>query len=262
MFKYLKIVKLSLIDRLAYRQELLSSLLIGMLVFCGQYVFWSAVFSETDMVGGFTYKQMLLYFLFVRIISEVVDSRLSFRINDMILDGTISNLLMKPIKIKLFLIFQDLGVIFIDIIVKMIMYLVIFVLVFRGFDLEVGNFLLFIFSFGLSIIINFNLALMMGMLAFKIDNASALIYAFRRVILFLSGGIIPIVIFPILFQNILTFLPFKYIIDLPISFLLNRIEPNQTWKGLLIQLSWGIVMWVFTGFLLSRAIKNNESVGI
>lgn len=200
--------------------------------------------------------------MFVRIISEVVDSRLAFKINDMILDGTVSNLLLKPVKIKLFLIFQDLGSIIIDIIIKMSLYLVLFFLIFRGFDLVLGNLLLFIVSLGLSVVINFNLALLMGMLAFKIDNAGALIYAFRRVILFLSGGIVPITIFPYLFQRVLVFLPFKYIIDLPLSLLLNKLETSQIVNGIILQLMWGVIMWIFTSYSLSKAIKNNESVGI
>lgn len=262
MLKYLKIIKLSLIDRLTYKQELFTSLLVGVLIFCGQYFFWSAVFSEREVVGGFTFEQIIFYYLFVRIVSEIVDSRLAFRVNDMILDGTVSNLLLKPVKVKLFIFFQDLGSIIMDIFTKVFFYVLLFFIIFNSINIELVNVPIFFITLVFSITIGFNLALLMGMLAFKIDNASALIYAFRRLILFMAGGIVPLSVFPSLFYKIISFLPFRYMVDLPVSTILGTVSNKELGRGLIIQIIWAVGLWIFSSFLLKTAIKHNESVGI
>lgn len=262
MLKYFKLIKLSFIDRLAYREELFFSLFVGVLVFLGQYIFGSAVFYNRDLVGGFTLNQILFYYLFVRVVSEIVDSKLSFRINDMTLDGTVSNLIIKPVLIKPFLLFQDLGSVLVDVIIKIFFYIGFFLVIFGNLNIRVTYIPLFAISMVLSIIIGFNVVLLMGMMAFKIDNAKALIYTFRRIVLFLAGGVLPLSFFPSLFQTVLSYLPFKYMVDLPINILLSEIPVASIVDALIIQLIWGFGLWVFTSIMLQSAIKNNESVGI
>jgi len=50
MKKYLELIKITFINCLDYRKEIVTELIVGILVFAGQYVFWGMVFSDNETV--------------------------------------------------------------------------------------------------------------------------------------------------------------------------------------------------------------------
>lgn len=262
MLKYFELIKVSFLNRIDYRQELIMSLFVGVVIFAGQVVFWKAVFSGNEIVNGFTFKQILIYFLFARIISEIIDSRLGFKISDIINDGKISNYMLKPVRIKTWLIFEEIGRLSIDVMVKTGIYILLFVIFFGSIGVSFSNVMIFIFILILSLIISLNLYFLVGCTAFITDNANGINYSLRRGILFLAGGLIPISFFPDLFQNVINVLPFRYMFDFPIKVLTGKIFGFEIISGIGVQLLWVVVLWIITEFTLNFAIKRNQSVGI
>ena len=262
MLKYLELLKLSFINRLDHRQELVMSLLIGIIIFAGQAIFWKAVFRENEIVNGFTFKQILNYYLFARIISEIIESRLGFKVSDLIQKGEVSNYLLKPVKIKSWLFIEEAGRIGLDVIIKVGIYLALFILLFGSLDIKIENLPVFLVMLFLALIISLNLFFLVGCTAFMVDNASGINHSLRRFIMFLAGGLIPVSFFPEFMQKAINFLPFKYIFDFPVRALTNGMPNSEVLIGVTIQLVWAIALWVVSEIIFRSAIKHNQSVGI
>ncbi len=262
MNKYWQILKVSFINRLDYHQELFMSLFIGVIIFIGQAVFWLAVFDKKEVVNGFTFFQILQYYLFARIVSEIIDSKVGFKISDLVISGQVSNLLLRPINVPTWLFFQEVGQILIDLLVKTGVYILGFVFLLGPLHVQLKNIPLFLVSIIFSLAISFSLFLLAGCFAFWTDNATAMNYALRRIILFLAGGLVPIAFFPSLFQKILQFLPFYYMFNLPVKLLSNSVGQSEIFTGITVQIFWIITLWFIAKRIFSFAIKKNESVGL
>jgi ABC-2 type transport system permease protein len=262
MKKYLKIFQLAFLNKVAYRRELLISLLGGLLIFAGQAIFWINVYETREVVNGYTLGQMLIYYFIIRVVSGIVNSKMAFRVNEMILSGKVSNMILRPVSMRYWLFTREFSRLVVDVVIKMMFYVIAFMLVFNDLSFTIANLVYFVISLCFSLIISFNLSLLIGMSAFRMDNASALIYGFRRGIFFLAGGIVPLSFFPKAFQNMLNLLPFKYIIDFSINVLTGGLAAGEIFIGLAVQFFWGFVLWFLVGILLKRSLKFNESVGI
>ncbi|MEL6523764.1 MAG: hypothetical protein AAFQ66_22500, partial [Pseudomonadota bacterium] len=77
------------------------------------------------------------------------------------------------------------------------------------------------------------------------------------IILFLSGGVVPLPLFDSGFQQVILFLPFSYVVDVPIRIYLGLIEPNALYGYAAIQISW-IMFFVFLGRLVTRLTFSAE----
>ena len=262
MKKYLHLIRISLVNRLDYRQEMVASVFVGLMMFAGQAIFWWAVFSGKEMVNGFTLPQIMVYFLFARIVSELIDSKVGFTVSEMILSGQVSNMLLKPVTVPIWLFFHEVGNILVDIIVKAGIIMLIFYFVLGAQGVVAKQLPFFIVSLIASVMISYGIFFLTGCVAFWTDNAASMNYALRRAILFLSGGLVPLTFFPTIFQDILRFSPFPYIFSLPMKILTSPISLKDIFFGLGIQAVWAGFLFVFIKFIFVWAVKNNESVGI
>lgn len=262
MKKYIELIKLSLINRLDYRQELVMSLFIGVIVFSGQIIFWNAVFGEKETVNGLTYSYILLYYLFARIASEVMDSKVGFRISELIINGSVTNYLLRPVRLQWWLFYHEIGQMSLDIAIKSGIYSMLFLLVFGSLDIIPSHIPLFFLSITMSLLIGFSLFMISGCSAFWTDCATSVNFGLRRMIFFLSGGLVPLVFFPEIVQKLLLYTPFPYIFDLPVRLIMTPVSLRTAATGIGIQLAWAVGLWLIAGSFFRYAVKRNESVGI
>ena len=103
---------------------------------------------------------------------------------------------------------------------------------------------LFVLSVLLSFFINWFLAALFGMMAFSAVNIDALIQVKKHLIRLISGSIIPLWFFPDPIANVLKFLPFPYIYQLPLSIYIGRGTRAEIFTGMEIQLAWAVVLFL------------------
>lgn len=262
MRKYLKITWLTFINGFQYRSEILISLIVGLVIFAGQAIFWHAAFVGRDEVNGFSFAGIIFYFLVSRIVSDVTYSDLARKTSDFIISGRISNLVIKPLSLRVWLFFEEFGSVILRVIAKMIVFTVIYVAIFGGIETTILSFISFLVALALSFTLSFCIYFIIGSLGFWIENTRSLSWSIRRIVYFLAGGILPLSFFPEPFQKVVNVLPFKYIFDFPVKNLAVGLEMKELVVGVLIQLGWIAVLWILASFVLRKAIKSNESVGI
>jgi ABC-type uncharacterized transport system, permease component len=101
---------------------------------------------------------------------------------------------------------------------------------------------LFILSVAESILINWLIAALFGMMAFTAVNIDALIQVKKHLIRLLSGSIIPIWFFPTGVAKVLSCLPFVYIYQLPLSIYIGRGDRVEHLWQMQIQFVWLLVL--------------------
>ena len=78
---------------------------------------------------------------------------------------------------------------------------------------------------------------------------------FPSLVLFCSGMLVPLPLFPKWAQPILDFLPFRGIIDAPFRIYLGHMPVSETFSLLIHQLLWLLVIVLFTRWLLQRGLR-------
>ena len=80
---------------------------------------------------------------------------------------------------------------------------------------------------------------------------------FRKSLISIFSGIIaPIELFPIWFQKIANFLPFKELIYTPINIYLGQLSYNEIGFVIIKQIIWGFVLYVLAKVFFKHAVKN------
>jgi ABC-2 type transport system permease protein len=262
MKKYLYLFKNHFINRLDYRQEIATNLIISGLVFSSYALFWHAVFRDHKTIKGFNYEQMITYYLFLNITADIVDSRLGFTMSKNVVTGYISNLLVKPVRIRAWMLSEEIGKIIPMIIIKFTMFNVICLVLFRHFTYSFDHLLLYLVFLPIAFLINGNIYYILGCLSFWVPDIKGLLYGVRRFFYFLSGGYLPLIFFPEVAQQILKLLPFKYAFALPMDLLKNGFDIKTQWQPLILMFIWLIVLTIFAEKFFYYSLKSNESVGI
>lgn len=261
MGKYLQLIKISFVNRLDYRQELLTNLIIAVLIFASMVIFWSAAFKGREEIKGFSYEEIIQYYIFLNIVLDIVDSQFAFQVSRDVLKGTISNLFLKPVKVKVWLISREFGELFPLLLIKSIVFVSFYLAFIGDFSIRFDGLIAMIVVLPLSYLINANLYFLLGAISFWVAEIKGLLYGLRRVSLFLSGGYIPLAFFPEVFRNILEFLPFSYVFAIPIRLLENGLHLEDI-PSLGLMIVWLVVLSVAADKFFRYSYKSNESVGI
>ena len=261
MKKYLHLIKISFINALDYRQELVTNFVISVLSFLAMAIFWRAVFIDHQIVKDFDFAGIMQYYIFLNIMLDIVDSKFAFTISADIVKGNISNLFLKPVNVKLWLIVKELGQLLPLVLIKLVVFIGGYEIFIGALDIEPLNLLVAIFILPFSYLINANIYFILGCIAFWVADVKGLLYGFRRIFLFLSGGYVPLIFFPETFRKVLEFLPFGYVFQLPMDILQNGISIDNLSK-ILLMLLWVIFLSIVTNKFYVYSYKSNESVGI
>ena len=100
MKKYTPFFKAGMMEEMAYKAGIFAWLIITILQLSCIIFLWVAVYSNatTDVINGFTFKQMIVYFVFTNIFAfTCLGSQTLHDINTEIKDGTIAISFIKPI---------------------------------------------------------------------------------------------------------------------------------------------------------------------
>ena len=103
MKKYIPFFKAGMMEELSYKAVIYIWVLISVLQLACVLFLWSAVYSnaEGSIINGFTFEQMIVYFVFTNIFAFIcLESSTLGMIDDEIKDGTIAISFIKPISYR------------------------------------------------------------------------------------------------------------------------------------------------------------------
>jgi ABC-2 type transport system permease protein len=101
----------------------------------------------------------------------------------------------------------------------------------------------------LAFMVRFLLEWTLAQSAFWTTRVTAINQIYFVLVLFLSGQIAPLTLFPAPVQLVAAILPFRWMIGFPVELLLGRMSPVQAFTGIGAQ-----VVWLAIGFALFRIV--------
>lgn len=124
---------------------------------------------------------------------------------------------------------------------------------------SVTHLLLFVLAALLAFSLRFVMQYTFSMAAFWIERAVAIEQFWYLFLLFLSGMIAPLEIFPPLLREIVLWTPFPYVIYFPAAILVGL--PVQLGRGLLVMLAWGAIFFSLNRWLWRKGLKRYSGMG-
>lgn len=254
--KYLSIMGISIKASSAYKIKLFFYALTGITQFISYYYLWSSLYKGNEAYNGFTGQTILTYFVISFLIQSFLPRWITMEIGWGVKRGEIINVFLRPVGFRTYYLLYAFG----DVIFTLIFMglPIIIIALFSGAVVPCADVFMFtvsiIFSYGIA----FSLFYLVGLVSFITTNIWGIFLTFDLVNLFLSGALLPIRFMPEWLVVIIKMLPFRYIVDFPISIWLTG-KANA--YEILIQGLWFILLSVFTKVIYRRAISKLDIFG-
>lgn len=259
---YRQQLRTSFAAMLQYRVALVIWLLSQVLDPVIYLVVWSTVSAASGgEVGGYTRGDFAAYFLVLMLVNNVTYSWIMYEYDYRVREGTLSAALLRPVHP----IHADLAD---NLASKMIstpgMLLVAVALgfVFRPtVHLVPWALAAFVPAVALAFILRFLIEWTLALAAFWTTRVSALNQTYFVAMLFLSGQVAPLALFPGFVQAIGTALPFRWMISFPVELLLGNLTPAQVLTGFAAQAGWIVVGLALVRVVWRAGVRQYSAVG-
>lgn len=264
MRSILEYIKISFVQSLQYRAELLVWILLSVVNLVVLLLVWTGSLQPSSTVGGLTVGAIVQYYFIVTLIDTTSAAHFETWRAQEVVEGKVDTYLTKPISYPFQVLYQDLG--------GKLFWLALSLPLLAGTYLLMASYLpgslpqihwpslpVFILLLGFGYLVEFCLAMMTVLATFWFEGAEGLQH-FKWVVLSLfSGMIIPLSLMPAWLQQLVNLLPFKYLYAVPIGV----IQGSQTLSGndLLVIIASGLSLLVATTTVWNWAQKHYASAG-
>jgi ABC-2 type transport system permease protein len=113
----------------------------------------------------------------------------------------------------------------------------------------------------LAFLLRFLLEWTLAQAAFWTTRVSAINQSYFVMMLFLSGQVAPLALFPPWLQTIAFILPFRWTLGFPVELLLGRLTPAEALIGLGVQAAWVALAYVLMRIVWRAGIRLYSAVG-
>lgn len=266
------ILRIALEERLVYRGDFALGTLMRFLPIITQIFLWMAVFDSlragntgrTDLVG-YTFHDMVAYYL-LTMLSRAFSSMpgLASGIAKQVREGEIKKYLTQPVDMLGFLLLGRIAHKIAYYSVATIPFAFVFFLC-RGY-FEQGfpsweYFIGFVASLLMGFAIGFFLEACIGLIGFWLLEVSSLLFVYMLFSFFLSGHMFPLDMLPAPWNQVVSFLPLKYLAYFPAAIFLEKMSPQQLLLELTVELGWLVFFIVLSRWLYARGLKRYSGYG-
>lgn len=266
MHKYRLVFRLAVSERLVYRTDFFVGTFLRFIPIITTILLWRAIYDGADRteVGGLAYAQMVAYYLFVMIARAFGSMpRLSTDIATDIRDGGLRKYLLQPIDYLTYCLTLRTAHKLIYFLMAATPYALVFWMC-RGFLPGWPSGVMFALSLVvlvLAFMLGFAINSLIGLSGFWFLEVSSFLHVFMIAQYFVSGHMFPLSLLPGPVQAVVTWLPFAYETYYPALVLLQRLEPAEIGRVILIQCAWVIVLVTAGRVAWSRGLRRYAAYG-
>jgi ABC-2 type transport system permease protein len=253
-------------ERLVYRVNFLLEILSGLCSSVILVFLWIAIYRSSDRhaIGEYQLGEMVTYILGGGLINSfILTTAENPETSQSIQEGTLSNLLIAPIHPYAVWFVRDLGSKLFLFLVGLAGYAAV-LLLFRSllvFHVELLPLALFGLSLVFAALLQFLIFEALSLLAFWIENTYGIRFTMRVIMEVVGGAIIPLSFFPQILQDIFQFLPFPFLIYLPMRIYLGKIPQGEIPLELLKEMAWIAALVLVNVVLWKRGLRQYVSMG-
>ena len=263
------ILRISLEERLVYRGDFALGTLMRFLPIITQIFLWYAIFNsagsvDNSQIVGYSYQDMVAYYL-LTMLSRAFSSMpaLASGIATQVRNGEIKKFLVQPIDLLTFLLLSRIA--------HKLAYYSVAIFPFAFVFWLCGDYfpdwpppeqiLAYIASLILGFMLGFFLEASIGLFSFWFLEVTSLLFVYMLLSFFLSGHMFPLDFLPQPWNQIVEFLPFRYLAYFPSAVWLGKVQGPELVRGLLIEVAWVVFFIVLSRFALARGIHRYSGFG-
>lgn len=266
MGKYLTILKLSLIESLAYRAETLLWVVLDIFPTLVTLLVWLAVSKGTGMIGSLSISQLILYYIAGLLIFDIASTHFEEDWVDEVKYGRIDFLFTKPMHFLAYIITKQLGgtIIGFTLFVLPFSALVLF-LIRTGIVVFPTVSPLVIFVFGIFLILSFFINAFFSSLivlaAFWFDEARSFSHGKWMLEQMFGGALAPLALYPLWIQHIARYLPFQRMFSTPATLIASQKLTVVVWQELGVLAIFAISLYVVLILAWKKTVYKYSSAG-
>lgn len=261
--KWGKTIEITWANRLAYKFDFILEAIVPALVFfLIQYNLWKSIYSINGIntIQGYTFSKMIEYQAWVLIVTLLAQCHNGRNLADDIRLGRISSYLLYPFEFWKFHFASFLGLQSINLV-----FVLITLVPFRFF-IQFSNFdiLHFLIAFIFTICVGvfwFLIQFTMGLIAFWLEETWVLRVIFYFVAKFLSGGVLPLELFPKIYVDLIHLTPFPYLTYVPVQMFMGTFAGSYL-NAFLSLFSWLLIMTLVSRQVWKRGVKLYSAAGM
>jgi len=263
MTKYLVYYSKLLKTNWAYSANYFFSQILDLIFFLTFFFLWKGVYGNSNelIISGYTLTGLITYYFATEFIFRF-DVIGAIYLNWDIWDGTLTNWLIKPLRITLLCIIDPIVEKTMSVILALPGFIASYFIARNYIDLpSLPNFGLFIITLLLSFLLNILFNLTFHALCFKHGDQDNNIELINYISWFLAGGFFPLSFVPGVLGQILQILPFKYLMFFPANVFLGKYDPREIILGWIGMLIWILIFYFIFKRVYREGLKHYTGVG-
>lgn len=250
-------------EALTYRLNFAVWRLRVFLSLISSYFLWFTLLPKGSTIGDYNQATMLTYILGSAILYAVVMATRTASVADDIIQGSLSNYLIKPVNYIGYYFSKDIGDKAMNIAFSIVEVSILFILFRPPFFFQTNIFyiLSFLLSVCFAISINFSINMMLSFIGFFSPEAWAPRFIFFILVTFLAGITFPLDILPKPLFWLFVVLPFPSLLYAPMKIYLGNLSFLQVGLYLSIGFLWSLVLGLLVYVLWKRGLKHYGAEG-
>ncbi|MDE7274247.1 MAG: ABC transporter permease [Lachnospiraceae bacterium] len=264
MRKYWEIAKTYTKTQLVWRADVIFNMIFTISKILFAYLLWGIIFQGKEMVGAFTFHGMLSYYIVSSFLSQLeMSDGISGEIHARIRNGTFSKYMVIPVRIELYFMAMELGVVlfylafdFIAAVVWIFVFRIQFVFAAEGVVIACA-----VVMAVLGMVFMVQLNYLLGLLTLKYQGIGTFLMIKNNLASLITGSIIPLALFPESVVSVMRMLPFYYVTYLP-SMLLTGMCGDEAMEGIAIICCWCAAIQIVIWVTQRKYFKTYDGVGI
>lgn len=228
-------------------------------------LFWIVIYESNgiDQVKGFDLKDTITYFLVFSMLSKFLLTSSGFYYNDLIRNGKLNGVLLKPYSINLSVFFGGFADAIIECIPQFIFVLILvpFLYSYISFEFKLINFIFLTLFILISAVLSHIIWSVVGCLAFWLEEAIAVMWSVEILFSFMSGEYLPLDFFPDCMTRIVEFLPWSCFGYIPTKIVLGHYNYIIMLKLLSINVFWVLFFGGLYKMLWKKGNKYYSAIG-
>lgn len=254
--KFVFLVRMTFLEKFAYAKAVWINVIGTMVSIVIYYYLWKYVFMSRNELAGFTMAQMITYVILSRILSSQFGEGINMDFSDWIYTGSIGTELLRPVSLQFILFAKRVGEFCFFTIFQAAPVLVVSFLVLGGAGpSSIGHVGLFLISVVISLVILFFFEFMVGLCAFYTLSPWGMAFTKRALLSILSGGVVPLFLFPGWVGELLNYLPFAGMVSTPVNIFLGKYDIQAALFYIGLQCFWVAVLFLLAKGMFTKVIK-------
>ena len=255
MSTYLQFAVIKFRNKMAYRFDYLLGILNTLLSFVVYWSIYKALYGGASEVDGVTFSMVTTNFIISLGLSSAFQKNEMF-LQDKIKQGTIANELLKPVKFKQRMMFEDIGEGAFNVMFNFLPTVMI-----AAFFAELSapsgvlNVLLCLVSVILGYIVLWQISFIVQSLSFWLFNVWGLVTIKNVFVNILAGAYIPMWFMPDWLRSLIRFTPFESIYFTPVQLYLGELQGREILIDFARQLLWIVILYAIGEFCWRKGIK-------